>query len=274
MMRVGFIGLGSQGGPMARRIIDDGYSTTLWARRTETLDSFGDSGATVALSPAEVAATSDLVCLCVVDVKGVEDVLTGETGVLAGIRSGSLIAVHSTVHPETCLRMARLASERGAVLFDAPVSGGGQAAAEGHLLVMVGGDSSTFARALPVFSTFGNPVLHLGPLGAGQTAKALNNLLFTAHLGTASLLFDLARSLAMDPATLAEAISHGSGRSYAFELVAGMGFGPQPLADHAGALLSKDVRIVAGLAKEARVSADTLLASADVALDLMGVPRR
>jgi 3-hydroxyisobutyrate dehydrogenase len=258
---------------MARRIIDDGMPTTLWARRAETLDPFGDSGAAVAASPAEVAAASDLVCVCVVDDEGVEQVLTGEAGVLAGIRPGSLIAVHSTVHPETCLRMASLAAEHGAVLVDAPVSGGGQAAAERRLLVMVGGDPVDFSRALPVFSTFGNPVLHLGPLGAGQTAKALNNLLFTAHLGTASLLFDLARSLAIDPATLAESISHGSGRSYAFELVAGMGFGPEPLADHAGALLHKDVRIVARLAEEAQVSADTLLSSADAALERMGVPR-
>jgi 3-hydroxyisobutyrate dehydrogenase len=269
MMRVGFIGLGSQGGPMARRIVDEGYPTTLWARRRESLDSFAGSGADVAASPAELAAVSDLICICVVDDAGVEEVMDAEPGVLSGVRPGSLIAVHSTVHPDTCHRLAGRAATRGVALVDAPVSGGGQAAAERRLLVMVGGGREEYERALPVFSTFGSPVLHLGPLGSGQTAKALNNLLFTAHLGLATKLFDLARGLDFDQAALAEALTAGSARSYGFELIARMDFGPAPLADSAGALLRKDVGIVASLAAAAGVPADVLLLAAAVTLERM-----
>ena len=269
MMRVGFIGLGSQGGPMARRIVDEGFPTSLWARRSDSLEPFAGSRADVAASPAELAAVSDLVCICVVDDAGVEEVMEAHTGVLSGVRPGSLIAIHSTVHPETCHRLAGRAAARGVALVDAPVSGGGQAAAEQRLLVMVGGGAEEYERALPVFSTFGSPVLHLGPLGSGQTAKALNNLLFTAHLGLATKLFDLARGLDFDQGALAEALLAGSGRSYGFELVARMDFGPEPLAEVAGALLRKDVGIVASLAAAAGVPADVLLQAAAVTLERM-----
>jgi 3-hydroxyisobutyrate dehydrogenase len=269
MMRVGFIGLGSQGGPMAQRIIDEGYPTSLWARRSDSLDSFAGSGADVAASPAELAAVADLICICVVDDAGVEEVMEADTGVLSGVRPGSLIAIHSTVHPETCHRLASRAAARGVALVDAPVSGGGQAAAERRLLVMVGGGPEEYERARPVFSTFGSPVLHLGPLGSGQTAKALNNLLFTAHLGLATKLFDLARGLDFDQGALAEALVAGSARSYGFELIARMDFGPASLAEHVGALLRKDVGIVASLAAAAGVPANVLLQAAAVTLERM-----
>jgi len=267
--RVGFIGLGSQGGPMARRIVEAGIPTTLWARRVETLDAFADTDARSAASPAELAAASDVICVCVVDDAGVEQVLTADGGVLSGCRPGSVIVIHSTVHPETCHRLAQLCSDAGATLIDAPVSGGGQAASERRLLVMVGSGPEEFERVLPVFTTFGDPVLHLGPRGAGQTAKALNNLLFTAHLGTASALFELARSLKIDGEALAQAITHGSARSYAFEVVARRGFSLEVFAGHVAGLLAKDVGIVASLAEKAQASPDMLLAAAESALGAM-----
>jgi 3-hydroxyisobutyrate dehydrogenase-like beta-hydroxyacid dehydrogenase len=265
-MRVGFIGLGSQGAPMARRIIEAGFPTSLWARREETLEAFAGSEAVIAVSPAGLAEKSDVICVCVVDDAGVEQVLTSEEGVLSGCRQGSLIVIHSTVHPSTCNRLAHAASAAGATLIDAPVSGGGQAASEQRLLVMVGGGDEEFERVLPVLATFGNPVLHLGPLGAGQMAKALNNLLFTAHLATASALFELARSLKIDREALAQAITHGSARSYAFEVVAGRGFTLESFAGHVGGLLSKDVGIVSRLAEQAAASPEILLAAAKSAL--------
>lgn len=268
-MRVGFIGLGAQGAPMARRIIEAGMSTTLWARRVESLEAFADCNVDVAATPAELAAVSDVVCVCVVDDAGVEEVLTAEDGVLLGCKPGSLVVIHSTVHPETCLRLSRLASDVGATLLDAPVSGGGPAASEGRLVVMVGSGPEEFERILPVLSTFGNPVLRLGPLGAGQTAKALNNLLFTAHLGTASALFELARGLNLDNEALARSITHGSGRSYALDVMAGMGYSLEPFAGHVSALLAKDVGIVVSLAEKAECSPKMLLAAAEAALGAM-----
>ena len=251
---------------MARRIIDSDFPTVLWARRSESLEAFADCEVTIAASPAELAASSDVVCVCVVDDAGVEQILTAEGGVLSGARPGSIIVIHSTVHPQTCHRLSRLVSDVGATLIDAPVSGGGQAASEQRLLVMVGSGLDEFERVLPVFTTFGDPVLHLGPLGSGQTAKVLNNLLFTAHLGTASSLFDLAGALEVDREALAQSIMHGSGRSYAFEVIGGTELSIESFAGHVGGLLAKDVGIAASLAENANASPDIVLAAAASAL--------
>ncbi|MGA9678314.1 MAG: NAD(P)-binding domain-containing protein, partial [Mycobacterium sp.] len=132
-MQVGFIGLGSQGGPMARRIIEARYRTTLWARRPETLEPFADTAAKVAGSPAELGAVSDLVCLCVVGDADIDEVTGGEHGLLTGLKPGSVIAVHSTVHPDPCKELAKKAGAQGVSVVDAPVSGGGPAAADGRL---------------------------------------------------------------------------------------------------------------------------------------------
>ncbi len=150
LMRVGFIGLGSQGGPIARRIIGAGYPVTLWARRPATLEPFAGTSAKVSGSPAELAAASDLVCICVVSDADVEEVLAGEGGVLAGLGPGGVVAVHSTIHPHTCQRLAEEAATRDVRLIDAPVSGGGPAAAEGRLLVMAGGEADTVELCRPV----------------------------------------------------------------------------------------------------------------------------
>ena len=222
-LRVGFIGLGSQGGPMARRIIGAGYQVTLWARRPATLEPFADTAAKAAGSPAELAAASDLVCVCVVSDADVEEVLTGEHGVLAGLAAGGVVAVHSTVHPDTCRRLAGQAAAAGARLVDAPVSGGAPAAAAGKLLVMAGGDAETVEYCRPVFAAYADPVVHLGPVGSGQLTKLLNNLLFTAHLGTAAGVLELGQGLGIDPGRLADVICHGSGSSFALERITAAG---------------------------------------------------
>jgi 3-hydroxyisobutyrate dehydrogenase-like beta-hydroxyacid dehydrogenase len=269
VLRVGFIGLGSQGAPMARRIIEGGYATTLWARRPASLEPFADTKAEVAVSPAELAAASDLVCLCVVNDADVEEVVAGERGVLAGLREGGVIAVHSTVHPDTCRRLATLAGEQGVSLIDAPVSGGGPGAAAGHLLVMVGGDPDTVERCRPVFATYGDPIVHIGPVGSGQVTKLLNNVLFTANLANAASLIELGQGLGTDPGRLAEVLSHGSGSSFALSTVARSGGTLQSVATHAGELLRKDVRLIGELAEAAQAETGFVMAAADAALTLM-----
>jgi 3-hydroxyisobutyrate dehydrogenase-like beta-hydroxyacid dehydrogenase len=273
-MKAGFIGLGSQGAPMARRIIEAGYPVTLWARRPATLEPFDGAGAKTAGSPAELAAASDVIGVCVTGDADVEQVLTGPDGVLAGVGAGAVIAVHSTVHPDTCRRLAAAASDHGAQLIDAPVSGGGPAAEAGRLLVMAGGDEEAVAKARPVLATFGDPIVHLGPLGAGLVTKLLNNLLFTAHLSTAASLLSLGSSLSVDPTRLAEVIQHGSGNSFALEKVALVGGKLDVMAQVAGPLLRKDVRLVSEVAAAAGVPitelAGTVLAAANDALGLMG----
>jgi 3-hydroxyisobutyrate dehydrogenase len=119
-MRVGFIGLGSQGAPMARRIVEGGFELTLWARRPASVEPFADTGARVAATPAELAASSDLVCLCVVGDDDVREVLTGDSGVLAGLAPGGVVAIHSTVHPDTCRELAELCASHDVSVIDAP----------------------------------------------------------------------------------------------------------------------------------------------------------
>ncbi|OJZ72205.1 6-phosphogluconate dehydrogenase [Mycobacterium paraffinicum] len=271
-MRVGFIGLGSQGGPMARRIVEGGYETTLWARRPATLEAFADTTAKVAGSPAELAAASDLVCLCVVGDADIDEITSGDHGVLAAMKPGGVIAVHSTVHPNTCRELAKKAAAKGISVVDAPVSGGAPAASEGRLLVMAGGDADAVARCRPVFATYADPIVHLGELGSGQTTKLLNNLLFTAHLATAATTLSLADALGVDPDRLTEVISRSSGNSFALNALGGIG-GLDRLAGVAGTLLQKDVRLVVDLADRAGANGGAVLKAADAALTLMGHPR-
>lgn len=268
-MRVGFIGLGSQGGPMARRIIDAGHPTTLWARRAASLEPYADTPAKIAASPKELAAASDLVCLCVVNDADVEDVLTSEDGVLAGLAGGGVVAVHSTIHPDTCSRLAAAAARQDVSLVDAPVSGGGIAAAEARLLVMVGGEPDVVERCRPVFSSYGDPVVHMGPAGSGQLTKLLNNVLFTANLATAASTLALGSALAVDPRRLAEVIANGTANSFALGRISAAGGTLARIAAHAGDLLAKDVRLVTDLAHAADVTTGTVLTAAADALSLM-----
>ncbi|MEV0248156.1 NAD(P)-dependent oxidoreductase [Nocardia sp. NPDC050712] len=249
-MRVGFIGLGIQGGPMARRIAEAGHPTTLWARRAEALEPFRDTRAAVADSPADLAAASDLVCVCVVSDADVREILTRPDGILAGLRPGGVLAVHSTVHPDTCAELAETAAAQGVSLLDAPVSGGGPAAAAGTLLVMVGGDDAVVRRCRPVFDSYARLVVHLGGVGTGQVAKIINNLLFTANLATAVSTLRLGESLGLDPKSLGELISQGTANSFALgRVVAGGGL--DSIAKHAAGLLRKDVDLAGDLAARA-----------------------
>ncbi|MGW5384325.1 NAD(P)-dependent oxidoreductase [Nocardia sp. NPDC003963] len=279
-MRVGFIGLGSQGGPMARRIVEAGYPTTLWARRAATTEPYADTAAKVAATPADLAAESDLVCLCVVGDADVREVLERADGVLAGFAGSAagreqppVVAIHSTVHPDTCRELAEIAAAQGVSLIDAPVSGGAPAVAAGRLLVMAGGDEDTVARCLPVFETYANPVVHLGGVGTGQTTKLLNNLLFTAHMSTAVSTLELGTRLGVSPERLGEVIGNGSGNSFALGRILAGGGTLDQIAAHAGDLLRKDVRLISELAAAADITPGVVLDTADATLGLMGRPR-
>lgn len=240
---MGFVGLGSQGGPMARRIIEDGFPTTLWARRRESLEPYDGTGAACAADRRALGAASDVLCLCVIGDADVDEVLRGDDGALAGMAPGGIVMIHSTVHPDTCRRLQ--ADFANLHFVDAPVSGGGHKAAAKELLVMVGGEEEVVDRCRPVLNTFANPLIRLGALGAGQAAKLLNNSLFTAHLGLAANTFAIAGGLGVDLDALAKVLTAGSGRSYAAEVIANSGHNLAVMAQLAGPLLAKDVGILA-----------------------------
>lgn len=268
-MRVGFIGLGSQGGPMARRIVEGGFDLTLWARREASLEPYADTAAKTAGTPAELGAASDLVCICVVGDDDVREVLTGDTGVLAGIAAGGVIAIHSTVHPDTCRELAELAAQQQVTVIDAPVSGGGPAVEEGTLMVMVGGEEADVEKVRPVFATYSDAIVHLGGLGSGQVAKILNNLQFTANLGSAMSTLALGDALGLERQRLCEVLNRGSATSKAISSITMFGGTVEGLAPIAGALLQKDVRHAASLAAHAGAPEGTVFTAADTALEEM-----
>ena len=230
---------------MARRIIEDGFPTTLWARRPQSLKPYDGTGAAYAADRRALGAASDMLCLCVIGDDDVDDVLRGNEGALAGMAPGGIVVIHSTVHPDTCRRLQADFTDLNFV--DAPVSGGGHMAASRTLLVMVGGDDNVIDRCRPVFDTFANPLVHLGGLGAGQAAKVLNNSVFTAHLGLAASTFSVATELGVDLDGLTQILSTGSGRSYAGEVIARSGHGLSMISALAGTLLAKDIGILADL---------------------------
>jgi len=272
-MRVGFIGLGSQGGPMARRIVEGGYDLTLWARRAASVEPYADTAAKVAATPAKLAAASDLVCLCVVGDADVKQVLEGDTGVLAGLAPGGIIAIHSTVHPDTCREIAELAGKQGVSVIDAPVSGGAPAVEQGTLMVMVGGEEADVEKCRPVFATYSDAVVHLGALGAGQVAKILNNLQFTANLGSAMSTLELGDALGIPRDRLCQVLNRGSATSKAISSITMFGGSLEGLAPIAGGLLQKDVRHAASLAEHASAPEGSVFTAADTALASMDHPR-
>jgi 3-hydroxyisobutyrate dehydrogenase-like beta-hydroxyacid dehydrogenase len=206
------------GGAIATRIIGAGFPTVLWARSPDTLTAFAGPGVDTAATPAELAADVDLVGICVWDDAAVHDVVDGADGVLAGCRPGAVIAIHSTVQPATCQELAAVAAARGVTVLDAPVSGGRAVALEGQLVVAVGGDDSAVERARPVFATFGDRVVHVGPVGAGQLAKLINNCLLAANLALADDALSLAQAVGVRPEAIAQVIRRGSGHSFGLEV--------------------------------------------------------
>ncbi|MHB8464753.1 MAG: NAD(P)-dependent oxidoreductase [Acidimicrobiales bacterium] len=263
--RVGFIGLGSQGAPMARRIVEEGFPLSIWARRPDSVAPFADTAAAIAASPADLAERSDIVCLCVVADSDVEDVLRRDDGVFAGMARGGIVVVHSTIDPDSCARLAAHGAAQGIALIDAPVSGGGIAAAERRLLMMVGGNDQAVAVCRPVFESFANPIVHLGPVGSGQVAKLMNNLVFTAHIAVAAETFALAEGLGVSRAAMNEVLARGSGASFAASVVGASG--SVGLAG-AAPLLRKDLDTILDLARRRAVhGADVLASLAEAALD-------
>jgi len=211
--------------------------------------------------------------VCVVGDDDVREVLLGETGVLAGLGSGGVVAIHSTVHPDTCTELADSAAAQGVSVIDAPVSGGGPAAETGTLLVMVGGDDESVERCRPVFATYADPIVHLGPLGSGQVTKILNNVLFTANLGAAISTLDLGESIGLDRNRLCDVLNSGSATSKALGSIAVFGGTLEGLAPIAGGLLQKDVRHAASLAANASAPEGAVFTAADAALKSMDHPR-
>ncbi len=216
--RVGFIGLGIMGRPMAGHLVSAGYEVAVWNRTRSKAADLVKAGARWAESPKEVAARSDVTITMVADTPDVLEVILGADGILEGIRPGAIVVDMSTISPAATREIARRLAEKGAEMLDAPVSGGEKGAIEGTLSIMVGGKPEVFERVLPIFQRMGRNIVHLGDHGAGQVTKACNQLVLSLTiLGVAEAL-TLARKAGVDPAKVRAALLGGFANSRVLEV--------------------------------------------------------
>jgi 2-hydroxy-3-oxopropionate reductase len=207
--RVGFIGLGIMGKPMAKNLVAAGYPLTVHSRSPGPVDDLVAAGASRADGPAAVAKTSDITITMLPDTSDVEDVLTGDGGVLDGATAGSLVIDMSSIDPAPTRAMAEAFAEHDVAMVDAPVSGGERGAIDGTLSIMVGGDTSAVARAMPLFDVLGTTIVHIGPSGAGQVTKACNQLVVGATIEAVAEALLLAERSGIDAAKVREALLGG-----------------------------------------------------------------
>ena len=215
--KVGFIGLGIMGGPMAQNLMEAGYELVLYNRTIEKAEEVAGDGATVVESPREVAESCDVVVLMLPDSPQVEEIVEGEDGVLEGLKEGALIVDMSTISPVVTRELAEKIEERGASMLDAPVSGGEPGAQQGTLAIMAGGSEEDFERARPLLEVMGDAITHVGLTGAGQTAKAANQIVVAVTLEGISEALVLASKAGVAPEKILEAISGGLAGSNVME---------------------------------------------------------
>lgn len=212
--RIGFIGLGIMGRGMARNILKAGFPLRVWNRTASRMDELAAEGAGPASSPGDLAFHSDIIITCVSDTPDVEQVILGEGGVIHGAHPGSLVIDMSTISPQATQRIAARLAERHIHMLDAPVSGGSEGAERGTLSIMVGGDAAQFERALPVFQAMGKTITHLGPIGAGQTTKLVNQILVVGHALAMSEALLFAQAGGVDLHKALAAVSSGAAGSW------------------------------------------------------------
>ena len=245
-MKIGFIGAGRMGSPMVARLVGAGHDVAALGRSDEKRAAVAQLGAAAVSDLAELRGQADVVVVCVFTDEQVRQVcLAGD--LLAGMAPGSALVVHTTGSPRTVEAIAERAT--GDDVLDAPVSGGPHNAAGGELTLFVGGADDAVARLRPVLSCYGDRILHVGPLGAGQKVKLINNALFAAQIGLLSGSVELGARLGVPESTLLAALPHGSAASRVLDIVAASG-SVASFARMAGQFVGKDVAVVRSVAAE------------------------
>ncbi|MEC9446340.1 MAG: NAD(P)-dependent oxidoreductase [Chloroflexota bacterium] len=212
--KIGFIGLGRMGLPMAYNLLKAGLDLTVHNRSRPKVQDIAAAGATAAISSAEVTRQCDIVLACLPDIATSEEVFLGPDGVMANARPGQIIVDHSTVGIDTSKACAGAADTKGAMFLDAPISGGTERAENATLVIMAGGPEEAFAAALPAFDAMGGTVRHTGPTGTGTTVKLVNQLLVGVHTLAAAEAMLMGTKSGADPALVYELVSSGWGQSF------------------------------------------------------------
>jgi 3-hydroxyisobutyrate dehydrogenase len=215
--RIGFAGMGLMGSRMALNLLKKGFPLTVWNRTPGRAAALVELGATEAATPAALAASSDVVVTCVRDSPDVEAVVFGPDGLAEGFRPGSLLVDCSTISPVAARDLAERLEDGGVRMVDAPVSGGSEGAVNGTLTIMVGGEAADLERARPVLDAMGKTITHLGPIGAGQVTKAVNQVILAGtYLGVAEGIV-LALKSGVDPQQVVAALMGGAAGSWVLQ---------------------------------------------------------
>ncbi|MGC2047767.1 MAG: 2-hydroxy-3-oxopropionate reductase [Gallionella sp.] len=217
-INIGFIGPGIMGGPMALNLMKGGHKLWVYARRPDAMKKLVESGATACASAADVGKHADVIFLIVSDTPDVESVIFGETGVAKHARSGSVIVDMSTISPTATKVFAERLAKQGVDMLDAPVSGGETGAINGTLSIMVGGNANVFERVKPLFELMGKNIVHIGDNGAGQVAKACNQIVVAVTIEAVAEALTFARKNGADAARVREALMGGFAGSKVMEV--------------------------------------------------------
>jgi 3-hydroxyisobutyrate dehydrogenase len=214
LLRVGWIGLGIMGRPMAKNVLRAGFPVVAYNRSAARREAFVASGGRIVASPRDVAALSDVVVTMVSDTPDVEEVVFGANGAAEGMRAGSVLVDMSTISPKATREFARRLGERGVDYLDAPVSGGESGAISATLSIMVGGEAAVFERCRPLFDALGKRMTHVGPVGSGQSTKLVNQIAVLGNLLATCEAIRLGGAAGLDLGRVIDAVGAGAGASW------------------------------------------------------------
>lgn len=250
MLRVGYIGLGIMGKSIARNILRAGFPVVVHNRSRAAVDELVAEGAASANSPKEVAEQVDVVFTNLPDSPDVEKVTLGENGILAGARAGLILVDNSTIKPASARMIAEKLKEKGVFALDAPVSGGDVGARNATLTIMVGGEVEALEKVMPVFQAMGKTITHVGDAGAGQVAKAANQIMVAAQMVAMGELLVFSKKAGVDPRKVVEAIKAGAAQCWALDIKPPRLFDGNRSPGFKSYMQLKDMKIVLDTAKE------------------------
>ena len=250
MLKVGYIGLGLMGKSIARNILKAGFPLVVHNRSRAAVEELVAEGAVAANSPKEVAEQVEVVFTNLPDTPDVEKVVLGENGILAGAHNGLITVDNSTIKPASARMIAQKLAEKNVFALDAPVSGGDIGARNGTLTIMVGGEASALEKVMPVFMAMGKTVTHVGDAGAGQVAKAANQIMVAAQMVAMGELLVFSKKAGVDPRKVVEAIKGGAAQCWTLDVKPPRLFDGNRNPGFKAHMQLKDLRIVLETAKE------------------------
>ena len=250
MLKVGYIGLGIMGKSIARNILKAGFSVLVHNRSRAAVSELVAEGASEAFSPSEVAAATDVVFTNLPDSPDVEKVVFGPDGIMAAAHAGLIYVDNSTIRPATARMIAAKLNSRGVEALDAPVSGGDIGARDATLTIMVGGDKGALEKVMPVFKAMGKTITHVGNAGAGQVAKAANQIMVAAQMAALGELLIFSQKSGVDPQKVVQAIKGGAAQCWTLDVKPPRLFAGNRKPGFKAHMQAKDLNIVLDTARE------------------------